>query len=504
MAINRRQFIQTGAAAALASQTFGQSRGKRPNLVFLFSDQQSWDHVGAYGLNGTQTPRIDRLASEGALFDQCVSNCPVCTPYRGMLMTGRHPLSNGAYANDLGVVPGQGATLAETLGKAGYDTAYIGKWHLQGGLRDKPVYPENRLGFDQLFLTNNCTVDFHPGKCFYWTEEGERVYFDKWEQDGQTDQAVNYLESRRGSDDPFALVVSWHPPHNHRGGVGYDAPEEQLQRYSESDIDCRFHAKPSERLRKIHHGYAALCSSIDDCVGRIVDQLEAIGEAENTLLVFTSDHGDTLEGYDRETHKCCPESPAVRVPLVMRWPGKIKAGTKRELLVGTLDLMPTVLSLLGISPPAECQGSDLAGAILSGDDDAVQSQPLFFFWWNWRGVYTREFTYAVGGYGSPNETERAHAGFDVLYENASDPYNRENLYESRVHGLTRQQLHRTSMEWLDRFEDPFMDEYTLMMNTAGVVAHSEPNKQPIADMTFSESPLATMKRMGVPHYRPKI
>ncbi|MCB1122039.1 MAG: sulfatase-like hydrolase/transferase, partial [Verrucomicrobiae bacterium] len=132
-----------GAAAALSAPALAQGLTRKPNLVFLFSDQQSWDYLGASGLSGVQTPHLDRLASQGARFDQCVSNCPVCTPYRGMLMTGRHPLHNGAYANDLGIVRGQGATFAETLSDAGYDTAYIGKWHLQGGLRNKPVYPEN-------------------------------------------------------------------------------------------------------------------------------------------------------------------------------------------------------------------------------------------------------------------------------------------------------------------------------------------------------------------------
>jgi len=506
--MDRRKFMQIGTAAAMASGALARGEnntgGRPPNLVFLFSDQQSWDYLGASGLSGVQTPHVDQLASEGALFNQCVSNCPVCTPYRGMLMTGRHPLNNGAYANDLGVVPEQGATFAESLDAAGYDTAYVGKWHLQGGLRNQPVYKPNRLGFDQLFLTNNCTVDFHPGKCFYWNEEGKRSYFDKWEQNGQTDQAVNYLESRRDSENPFALFVSWHAPHNHRGGVGYDAPEEQMSRYDADTIDCRFHDKPSQRLRQIHHGYSALCSSIDDCVGRVMRQLEAIGEADNTIFVFTSDHGDTLSGYDRQTHKCCPESAAVRVPMVMRWPGQIKAGTKRDLLLGTLDLMPSLLSMLGVSPPAECQGNDLGKAILSGDDEAVQSQPLFFFWWNWRGVYTREHTYAVGGFGTPDQTERQHAGFDVLYEHAADPWNRNNLYESAANRATRQHLHELAMSWLDQFDDPFMDEYTLMSNTAKVVGHSQPSRQPIADMTFAESPLATMKKLGVKPYRPTL
>lgn len=501
--IDRRNFLRAGAGA-LAGSALGQTNKRAPNLVFLFSDQQSWDYLGAYGLSDVQTPNIDRLASQGALFNHCIANSPVCTPYRGMLMTGRHPLHNGAYANDLGVVPGQGPTIAETLGQSGYDTAYIGKWHLQGGVRNRPVYKPNRLGFDQLFLTNNCTVDFHPGKCFYWNDAGERVFFDKWEQDGQTDQAVNYLKSRRNADNPFALFVSWHAPHNHRGGVGYDAPESHMARYKESSIECRFHKKPGDRIKKVHHGYAALCSSIDECVGRVMETLEAIGEADNTLLVFTSDHGDTLGGYPRKTHKCCPESAATRVPLVMRWPGQIKAGSTRDLLVGTMDMMPSLLGLLGIKPPTECQGHDLARAILDGNDEAIQSQPLFFFWWNWRGVYTREHAYAVGGFSSPLDKTRAHKAFDVLYANEPDPFNRRNLYHEHAHKATRDHLHAETMRWLDRYEDPFMDEHTLMSNTAGVTHYGQPSRQPIAKMTFAETPLATMKRLGVKHYRPKL
>jgi len=172
--------------------------------------------------------------------------------------------------------------------------------------------------------------------------------------------------------------------------------------------------------------------------------------------------------------------------------------------VGTLDFMPSILSMLGISPPPQCQGHDLSEAIFSGEDDVLQSQPLFFFWWNWRGTYTREFTYAVGGHGSPDERQRSHAAFDVLYEHAADPWNRNNLYYISNHRATRQHLHQATMDWLDRFEDPFMDEHTLMANTAGVTSHSEPSKQPIADMTFSESPLETMKKLNVPFYRPKI
>lgn len=205
-------------------------RARRPNLVFIFSDQQSRDMVGAYGLSDVRTPRLDALAAEGILFDHAVSNAPVCTPARAMLLSGQHPLRNNCDVNDRRLATDIGDSFAEITRAAGYRNGYVGKWHLYGGDRDRPVPPgPDRHGFDDLFLTNNCAVNFDPDHAF-WREDDRKRFFGKWEVEGQTDQAVQFLADQ-SPDEPFVLFVSYHAPHNHAGGdqeryTSFDAPEE--------------------------------------------------------------------------------------------------------------------------------------------------------------------------------------------------------------------------------------------------------------------------------------
>ena len=137
-----------------------------PNLVIFLSDQHSYDMVGAYGNQQIITPNLDQLAKDGVLLNNAFSSQPVCTPFRGMLMSGMQPLKNGAFVNDVPLLPNKTKLLPEILKEKGYQTAYFGKWHLLGGNRDRGI-PENmRYGFDKV-LTNNCHVDFRPGKAFF-------------------------------------------------------------------------------------------------------------------------------------------------------------------------------------------------------------------------------------------------------------------------------------------------------------------------------------------------
>src|SRR5690606_30159893 len=186
----------------------------KPNLVFVFADQLSFDMLGAYGNKQVITPNLDRFASQSLKFTHCFTNSPVCTPYRGLLMSGQHSMHNGTFRNDVPLIPGNGKKFAEVLRDEGYSTAYIGKWHLLGGDRDRPI-PEGemRYGFDEVFQTNNCHVDYWPGISFFW-EGDEKEYFDEWEVFGQTRQALDYLSTRENQPNPFALFISWHPPHD--------------------------------------------------------------------------------------------------------------------------------------------------------------------------------------------------------------------------------------------------------------------------------------------------
>jgi arylsulfatase A-like enzyme len=439
------------------------NKTSRPNLVFVFTDQQSRDMLGCYGNADIKTPHLDAFASESIRFEHCISSSPVCTPYRGMLLTGRHPLCNGALHNDLPLLANNGTTFAQALGEAGYRTAYVGKWHLLGHDRDRPVPPgPMRYGFDETFLSNNCHMDYRPGHCYYWNEEGRKVFFDEWEADGQTRQAVDFLDTC-STDEPFALFVSWHPPHD----VGFDpdtltfeygTEQDLMDLYDPAAIRLRPSAEDTPEIRRACHGYYAMCSGIDRAFGRLIDTLKARGLYENTLIVFTSDHGDNLHSYGYTISKDHPEDTSVRVPLLLHLPGDSRGRTS-DLLVGTLDLMPTLLGLLGIAPPETCQGLDLSKAIHERNDDAVESVPLFFYQPSWHGVYTREHTY---GYGELNHWRRADSGraelhpvpVRALYSRNADPFQLHNLYGNPAHAALQVRLEKLTQEWMEHFGDP--------------------------------------------------
>lgn len=458
------------------------SRSDRPNLVFIFSDQQSTDMAGAYGVGSVRTPNLDALAADGVTFTRCISNSPVCTPYRGMLITGQHPLRNNCFTNDRRLATDIGESFAEVLAGAGYRSGYVGKWHLYGGNRYRPVPAgPDRHGFDATFLTNNCDVNYHPDHAFYWGDDNLVHRFGTWEVEGQTDQALEFID-RQTADQPFSLFVSYHPPHNHLGGdeerfAGFDAPEEFKALYDPDEIELRPSLPDNPRTRRMMQGYLALCSEVDHHVGRMITRLDELGLLDNTIVIYTSDHGETFGGYLAHWHKSTPEDASIAVPLIIRLPGRELAGSRRDLLVGTLDLMPTILGLMGIRVPAECQGLDLSAAIGAGDDDAVESVPLFYFPTPWRGVVTRRWTYAiehvdrstaaVDSIGSDLGRSRLLRTYDVLYDHDEDPHQLRNLYgQADTQGFSgveaaHRELHRLTLAWLDRFEDPFPDQTEL-------------------------------------------
>lgn len=478
MSISRRQVLQGAAGVAAAGLKAGvlpAAKPTRPNLLFVFSDQHSWDMLGCYGNREIRTPHLDRLAGQGIRFNHCISTSPVCTPYRGMLMSGQHPLQCGAVSNDWQLLPGEGRHFGEVLRDAGYKTGYVGKWHLYGGNRQRPI-PEgpHRHGFDGTFLSNNCHVNFKPGQCFYWNERGEKVRFDTWEQYGQTAQTLEFLDGCK-PDDPFALFVSWHPPHNHCG-MNYPAPEDLLKLYDPEKLTLRPNCPDTPRNRQWYQGYMALVSSVDRCVGQLMKKLEDRGLARNTIVVFTADHGDLLNSYGTTQVKCRPEHEACRVPLIVRWPdGPVKRAS--DLLVGTLDLMPTILGMMGIAAPETCQGRNFREGIRTGKDDAVESVPLFILpGVGWRGVYAKDYTYSFERPGARKAPAGPGVTVDCLYDNRTGRHQRENLFGSADHRALQKKLHEQTLAWMKKFGDTFVPWQTLQQKC---LAHPEiPWKSP--------------------------
>lgn len=476
---------------------------KRPNLVFVFSDQHSYDAVGYADVNAqVQTPMLDRLAAQGVWFNHAVSSSPVCTPYRGMLLTGQHPLYCGAYENDIGVMHDIGSTFADVLAAAGYATAYVGKWHVQGGMRTAGV-PSGpaRLGFGDVFFTDNCSLAYSNG--FYYDPTTlAKVNYGGWVSTGQTGQALDFLESRRGTTDPFALFVSWHPPHNWSTAYdGYDCPAAWRALYNPASLVCRQFGLDASK-QTAFHGYLSMCSMVDDHVRAITEKLESLGVAEDTLIVFTADHGDHF-GWPagRLRHKQSPEDVSCRVPLLMRWPRGLRQRRKSDLMVGTLDLMPSVLGLMGLPVPVTCQGHDLSAAIQTADDDATASVPLFLHGPAWCGVYTREYTYSIQNYVPAEEDARLRStpGTDItcLYDKRIDPWCTTDRFGEPAYADVRAGLHAQTMEWLARFKDPFVDHNTLLNVTfaPGFDSHELEDCSPAA-ATFSARPIDALHDNG--------
>jgi len=441
--------LTTGALAAEGKP------GRRPNLVFLIDDQHSADMLGCSGNADVKTPQLDKFAAEGVRFLHCVSNSPVCTPYRGILLSGQHPLHSGAIKNDLQLLPGRGTYLPEILRDAGYRMGYFGKWHLYGGDRERgvPAGPF-RYGFDHEFLTNNCTLSFDAARAFYWDQDGttKKLYGD-WEPYAQARQAMAFVERHAG--EPFALFVAWHPPHNWATAAqeGYDAPQELLALYDPARLTLRPTVADNPRTRRMYQGHMAMISSVDRAFGLLMEKLEALGLAKDTVVVFTADHGDMLQSYGWPGNKGRAEHTSCRVPLLIRWPGQLRPGTS-ELLLGTLDLMPTVLGLLDLPVPATCQGRNAAPAIRAGRDDGVEALPLFYLPLNWRGLYTRRYTYSEALH-DPDEAgvRGGRKTFDVLYDREADPHETRNLFAAPEAAALRAKLHTQTQAMMQRFGD---------------------------------------------------
>jgi arylsulfatase A-like enzyme len=459
--LTRRQFVQRGALAAAGTAMAGAegaaAKGKRPNLLFVFSDEHSWDMLGCYGNEQIISPHLDRFASQGIRFNHCISNSPVCTPYRGMLLSGLHPLYHGAMVNDYQMLPGNGDYFGEVLRDAGYRMGYVGKWHLYGGDRNRPI-PAGplRYGFDGTFLTNNCTTDYRPGRCYYWNDDCEKVHFQEWEVFGQTRQALEFLDDC-SEDEPFALFVSWHPPHDNGKTKDkkiwrYETIPELMGLYDEDRIQYRPNFDSEVHDKRSYHGHMAMISGVDMAFGWLMDKLKEKGLDENTVVVFTADHGDLLGSNGRPWPKAFPEDGSIRVPFLLRWPERLPAGKTSDLLVGSIDLMPTLLGMMGLNVPKTCQGQDLAEHILAGRDDAVSSVPLFLIPGNWRGVYTRRYTYST----SNAPTGHYRETFCRLYDKQGDPLEMRNLYDDPAHKALQQEMHRLTEEWMATFNDPFL------------------------------------------------
>jgi len=390
------------------------------------------------------------LAEQSLNFTHAVSGCPVCSPYRGSLMTGQYWLTHGVFMNDVHLQEGR-ICIAEALNAGGYDTAYIGKWHLNGRGRSAYIPPEHRQGFE-FWRVLECTHNYNES--YYYADENKtKLKWDGYDAIAQTREAQQYIRDHPG-DKPFALFMSYGPPH----APYHTAPERYRKRFDPDKVVLRDNVPKAQRVQARHKlaGYYAHIAALDDCVQDLRDTLEAEGLAENTIFVFTSDHGDMLHSQGN-VKKQQPWDESLRVPFLVHWPKGF--GTEaRELdtLINTPDIMPTFLGLCGVDIPDTVEGADYSKPLLRGETPDAEAAlimcPAPFGQWSrdrggreYRGVRTKRYTYT-----------RALDGPWLLYDNEADPYQLKNLVDDPAHTATRERLDLLLQAMLEEREDEFL------------------------------------------------
>ena len=425
----------------------------RPNVVFVFADQWRAQATGYSGNAQVATPHLDRLARESVNFTHAVAGCPVCSPWRGSLLTGQYPLTHGIFVNDVPLAD-SGTRLGEAFAQAGYDTAWIGKWHIDGHGRSEYIPPERRHGFGY-WKVLECTHDYN-NSAYYAGKGTEKLHWEGYDAIAQTRDAQGYLREHDGSN-PFLLVLSWGPPHN-----PYEtAPGEYRRRYRPEDIELRPNVPPecAAEAREWLAGYYAHCTALDDCVADLLATLEETGLARNTIFVFTSDHGDML-GSQGTVRKQKPWEESIRVPFLLRCPGVTVRDT--DALLNTPDIMPTLLGLCDIPVPETVEGLDFSDHIRNSAPDPADGAALLacyhpFGEWSrdqggreFRGLRTQRYTYT-----------RTLAGPWQLFDNESDPWQQHNRIDDPTCRELRDQLDRRLTIMLEAGGDEFLhgDEY---------------------------------------------
>jgi len=431
----------------------------KPNLLFVLADQLRGCSVGYAGQEAVSTPNIDAFAKSGTVYTNAISMLPVCTPYRGSLITGRTPTSTGLVINDVPLKTSE-TSIAHCFNDAGYDTAYIGKWHLDGADRPAPVPPgPRRQGFDYWMGAN---FEHNYDRSYYTDNDGNVQIWEGWDAEAQTSHAIDYLKSR-DTDDPYCLFLSWGPPHHPYRLV----PQKYLDMYDPDAIEGRPNCPdvPSQDL----WGYYAQTTFLDDQFQRLLDTVDALGIAEDTIIVFTSDHGD-MHGSQGVYKKQWPWNEAINVPFIVRYPGSVPAGGTIETPINVIDMMPTILGLAGVSVPDTVEGVDLAPFLTGSRSDPPESvlimNPCPFsigdargedqhpdykgMRFEYRGVITARYTYV-----------RTIDQPWILFDNVEDPYQMTNLIDDPTLGTVRDELEDMLVAHMKKIGDEFLsrDEY---------------------------------------------
>ena len=432
----------------------------KPNVIILIADQLRYQSVGYSGDKQAITPHIDRLASQGINFRQFVANTPVCSAFRGSLLTGKHASSTGVVVNELRLNPNHD-TIAHVLKARGYKTDHIGKWHLWANKAGGHNYIPNaytppgpyRMGFDDYWAGYN--FGHQNFNSAYFRDTAEPIKIKGFSSEHYSNLAIERINLHAKKKEPFVMTVAYSPPHDPWGK--FNVPEQWYEKFKEAEFKkpATWSDKPDPRmdrntdpvnwlkrwkpnLEEFIRVYYAMTGALDEQIGRVLKAVDDAGIADNTIVIFTSDHGEMF-GAQGRVFKMTFYEESARVPFVMRWPGKIKAGSVSDASMSTVDIMPTIAGLCGGTIPKQVEGLNLGPLVLGKADAAeppfalLQGMGHTFQWkdgFEWRALRNKQYTYA----------RYLSDGKELLFHNAVDPIQSKDLAADPAHAAKLKEL----------------------------------------------------------------
>ena len=435
------------------------------NIIFYFTDQQRWDTCGCFGQPLDITPNLDALARDGVKFDNAFSPQPVCGPCRALFQTGKYPTETGCFRNNI-MLPAGVKTLGQYIEEAGYETAYIGKWHLASdGELEKPpsidhtvtaVPRELRGGYTGFWRAAD-VLEFtsHGYDGFVFDEHGQRVDFKGYRADCINDMALEFLDGYTG-EKPFFMTVSQIEPHHQNDRRHYEGPEGSKERFRDFILPEDLKALGGNAAEE-YPDYLGQCASLDENLGRLVAKLKEKGLYENTVIIFASDHGSHFltrnrdehrNGYDdykRSCHDAC-----LHVPLVIAG-GPYRGGRAVEELVSTASLPKTILALAGVDVGDAMIGENLLDVVEKKADNrpneifAQISESRVG-----RCIRTARYTYSVYAPGVNGGAAAASDRYadDFLYDMDQDPHQLNNVVADPAYAQVKAELRKRLLDWI--------------------------------------------------------
>ena len=399
------------------------SGSSRPNVIVFFTDQQRWDTTGVHGNPLGLTPNFDRMARSGTDVHYSITCQPVCGPARSCLQTGMHATNTGVFRNGISLAD-DAVTLAHCFGDAGYATGYIGKWHLAS---QDPIPESERGGYDYWLASNLLEFTSDAYDTVMFDNDNNAVKLPGYRVDALTDAAIRYVDAHQ--DEPFFLFVSYIEPHHQNHIDDYPPPDGYREQYTGKWTPPDLAALGGSSAQHLG-GYYGMVKRLDEALGRLQDTLKSLNLSDNTVVLFTSDHGNHFKTRNAEYKRSCHES-AVRVPTAFSGPGFDGRGRINEL-VNLLDLPPTLLDAAGLPIPDTMEGRSIL-PLLDGEAEDWPQQVFIQISESQvgRALRTKRWKYSVrapdlDGWSQPGADKYEE---EFLYDLDSDPYELANLIE---------------------------------------------------------------------------